>query len=447
MHGYLLLPSIWSCRDMGSSRSSVATGGAFPAALRVLRDSDWFTAETIEAIKLAAIRRLVSHAVQHVPYYRETYGAADIHPSDVRTIADVRALPIIDKHVVRERSDQFRSEVSLGRRDLIERHTSGTTGTPLSLWTTEEAVQWQWAVWWRYRERLGLRLDDWHASFTGRLIASHTTGKPWRTDIARHQVIVGLRTIAHSNLRGLIARVTRPDIRYWTGSPSIISDLASRVVTSGGAQVAYVPVVTTGVEPMTELQRALIERAFDVGVFSDQYGLTEGAANFSRCERGTYHEDWEFAHVDLERRGVSDELSIIGTNLINDVFPLIRYDTGDSAVAAEGCNCGRSSSVVRAVSGRHEDAVLTPEGARVMRFDYVFKGVEGLIEAQVRQRENGSVEILIVTADGSSSQQLEETIRSNVRKYISESLGVGFQYVDSVPRSVNGKFRPVISEL
>lgn len=421
--------------------------GSFPEALGLLRESEWFDSETIEARKLGAIQRLVAHAVQHVPYYRKTYGAADIHPADIRSMADFRDLPVIEKQVVRTHPAEFRSEVSLDRSDIIEKHTSGTTGTPLRLWTTPYAVQWQWAVWWRYRNRLGLRLDDWHASFTGKLTDSHTRGQPWRTDVARRQVVVGLRSITATNVQKIVARCTRPEIRYWTGYPSIIGDLAARVVAAGGSKVAHVPVVTTGAEPMSALQRDLISTAFDVGVFSDQYGLTEAVANFSQCERGLYHEDWEFAHTDLEVCHRSGDVSIIGTSLVNDVFPLIRYNTGDGAVTAQQCDCGRHSTVIASVTGRQEDAILTPEGAQVMRFDYVFKGCEGLKEAQVVQRERGTIVILIVTAYGFSVGQLEESIRANVRKYISESLVVLFEHVPSVPRSANGKFRPVVSEL
>jgi len=122
---------------------------------------------------------------------------------------------------------------------------------------------------------------------------------------------------------------------------------------------------------------------------------------------------------------------------------------GDSAIwepPTFRCPCGRHSRVVQSIEGRSEDYVLTPEGRRIARFDYIFKESQHVKECQVVQAAPGEVSLRIVRRPeyGVADERL---LRSEVAHWISPALAVHFEYVEQIEREPNGKFRAVKSLL
>ena len=69
--------------------------------LRHLERTQYRSLEEIEALQLGALRRLLRHSYDHVPFYRDRLRAAGLAPEDVRSLSDLRALPILDRAEVR----------------------------------------------------------------------------------------------------------------------------------------------------------------------------------------------------------------------------------------------------------------------------------------------------------------------------------------------------------
>ena len=188
-------------------------------------------------------------------------------------------------------------------------------------------------------------------------------------------------------------------------------------------------------------------------ILTDQYGFTEGAGNASQCEYFNHHIDFEFGILEcvdpetLENGDVRGK--IVCTGFANQAFPFIRYEVGDMGVWASDdfeCQCGRKSPVLKRIEGRVEDYVITPEGKRIMRFDYIFKDTDQIKEAQVVQKKHGSIEINIVRREGYSSET-ENDLSNQVKEWISPNIEVSYNYMTEIPRESNGKFRAVKSEL
>lgn len=128
-------------------------------------------------------------------------------------------------------------------------------------------------------------------------------------------------------------------------------------------------------------------------------------------------------------------------------MPFIRYAVGDVAEWKEmTCTCGRHSTVLTRVEGRVEDYVVTPEGRRIMRFDYIFKDTHNIREVQVVQRELGSIDLRIVRRPEYATRD-EDLVREEVKHRVSSQLKVNFEYVDQIEREPNGKIRAVRSYL
>jgi phenylacetate-CoA ligase len=110
------------------------------------------------------------------------------------------------------------------------------------------------------------------------------------------------------------------------------------------------------------------------------------------------------------------------------------------------CPCGIQSPFLIGILGRADDYVLTPEGTKTMRFDYIFKHAPNVRECQVIQERSGEITLYIVRRNGYNSAD-EHSLREEVRKWISSTLAVRFDYITEIPREANGKFRAVKSLL
>jgi phenylacetate-CoA ligase len=89
--------------------------------LAFLQESQFWPRERLEELQIAKLRRLVKHASETVPYYREVFARAGITAHDIRTLDDVKRLPILTKE---DMVDRPLSDI-LSRCSLTETHTPG----------------------------------------------------------------------------------------------------------------------------------------------------------------------------------------------------------------------------------------------------------------------------------------------------------------------------------
>lgn len=441
-----------ACSAYGVRERRVRVGREFRHRYHALVDSDFKDKVAIAEFQDANLARLVEHAFNHSRYYRRVMDSAGIRPQDVRSRADLVKLPILSKEFVRRHHDDIEvaaTEVGSQTREVM---TSGSTGTPLSFPVTYHAIATQWAVWWRHRQRFGVRPSDPHVNFTGKPIvpASQTRPPYWRYNWPMSQLVLGMQHIAEAKAPSIAAAIDRWAGTYWSGYPSVIAEFCA-LLQDLGIQLKHRPkAVFLGAEGANGRQIDLIREVTGATV-TDQYGFSEGAGNASRCPEGNYHEDWEFGLLECGDPMVLADGSIrgrvIGTGFWNTAFPFIRYEVGDFATwAPRGyqCACGRQSRVILSIEGRLEDYVLTPDGRRITRLDYLFKGAEWAREAQVIQ--TGEREVL-VRAIPSMEPTLADVERLERRfaEYVSSEMRVKLECQETIPRTEAGKFRAVVS--
>jgi phenylacetate-CoA ligase len=98
------------------------------------------------------------------------------------------------------------------------------------------------------------------------------------------------------------------------------------------------------------------------------------------------------------------------------------------------------------IEGRQDDYVITPEGLRIMRFDYVFKDLLNAKEVQIVQEQLNEITVRLVRRPAYSARD-ETDIGREIKRWISPTLSVRFDYVEEIEREPNGKFRAVVSRL
>jgi phenylacetate-CoA ligase len=326
--------------------------------------------------------------------------------------------------------------------------TSGTTGTPLTIFQTLHAVRFQWAIWWRHKTRFGIRPGEPFLSFGARVpVLGDRPGVPWRENYALRQTYLVTSLLQGHVLDQAIDLLRRRRFAYFTGYPSAMYVLACEIL-DRGVDLEHPPrMIFTGSDALAPGFRGVIEQAFR-STISDNFGSAEMCGNLSQCPNGRYHVDHELGIVELLPVAHADDPSlrrIVCTGLVNRAMPLIRYDLGDFArVSDEPCGCGRGSPSVVSVEGRAEDFIQAPDGRLVTGLNQVLEWVPDLIEAQVRQEEPNAICVLLVTREPVSESQRTVLFRE-LRKRVGEAMDIHLRRVDHIPREANGKFRAVLS--
>src|SRR5215469_4591556 len=440
-----------ACSWYGRKEAKIRLGRSFEKHLARLLESEKWSRTEIRAYQDERVRELIRYAYDHVPFHRDRMRERKLTPVDIRTVDDLAKLPVLTKEEVRNNRDRLLS-IKARSIDLHLRHTSGTTGKALELYVNRSAIAMQWAIWWRHRMRFGVQPGTRHVNFTGKLVVPVTQNDPpfWRWNRPVRQALINMQQLTPSKIGPILRFLDEQSFVLYTGYPSIIHALVM-AANQAGLRLHNAPkLIASGAENILENQRADIAE-FTGSIVTDQWGMTEACANASQCRNFVYHEDFEFGVVERVEESRSNDLSqgrLLCTGLTTPEFPLIRYDVGDIGMwrSEQTCPCGLESPFLQEILGRTDDYVLTPEGTRIMRFDYIFKHAPNVLECQVVQERLGEITLRLVrryeynTAD-------ELTLREQVRKWISPTLTVHFDYVSEIPRESNGKFRAVKSLL
>ena len=442
-----------ACSYYGWREGRTRFGREFRQRLAWLKETEHWSAEQIASYQDEQIKKLVRHAYDQVPFYRQLMRARNLKPEDVQTRTDLVKLPILTKEDVRANVDRMVAR-NANRDALILRHTSGTTGKSLPFYVSRAGFAFQWAIWWRHRARFGVEYGERHVNYTGKPAVPSSQSRPpfWRWNLPQRQFLINMHHLTPEKIASIIGFLNDHPVRLWTGYPSIIH-AAVMCAQESGLQLNHdVPIISPGAENTLAYQKRDIE-AFTRGIVIEQYGLSEGCGNASQCQESLYHEDFEYGVlecVDPEPlSGGRVKGQLICTGFANSEFPFIRYQTGDSAIwSAPGyvCSCGRNSATIEQIEGRTDDYVITQERRRLMRFDYVFKETDNIRECQILQHELGAIVIRVVRRPGYTLRD-EQHVRAEIAKWISPTLRVDFEYVQMIERERNGKFRAVRSFL
>ena len=436
---------------------------AYGAALRRQRygpETDFLVAEALERERWSQQRwrqwqeRRLAHVLERAatraPYYRELWRQRRKR-GDRRSFERLENWPILGKEDVRRDPAAFVADDRRFRAMHAE-HTSGTTGTPLTLYRTRQTIRARYALY----EARHLRWNglDRHATWAmlgGRLVTPVSQNRPpfWVWNRALHQLYLSSYHLSPKFLPSYLQALRNYEVRYLVGYPSALHALA-RTAAEIGEHVPMQAVIANA-EPLFPHQRHMIERAFGP-VVRETYGMVELVSGASECEHGRLHLWPEFGITEILRAGVpvpaGETGDLICTSLLDDNMPLIRYRVGDRgslAPAGRRCPCGRTLPLLDNISGRCDDILYTPDGREIGRLDPVFKSSLHLREAQIIQEALGRFRVLVVPGRGYTSGE-NRLISQALRERVGQAR-ITVETTGSIPRGSNGKFRAVISHL
>ncbi|MCL3849825.1 MULTISPECIES: phenylacetate--CoA ligase family protein [Parabacteroides] len=423
----------------------------FYAIRKFLDSTSSWNPDQILSYKEDNIHRIIHHAYNHCPYYKQKYSSVGLSPADFKSIDDLLLFPELTKEEIRMHwKEMLADNIPAGK--LIQYHTSGSTGTALNFYWTQYSTQFYWAVVYRYMARFGVKLGDRYLTLTGKTVVPISISQPpyWRKNTILNQYFINMQHITKDKIKSITDFINQTDFKYFTGYPSILYQLSLQIEEAGLIILNSPKHIFTGAEKLYEYQRNQIARTFKGCEIHEHYSFSEEAASASQCTDNKYHEDFELGHFELassvQNEG-EESGELLATGFANYGMPFIRYRNGDTAIFDNHpCPCHLKSQIIKEITGRIEDYILTPEGIKIMRFDYLFKDTHDIKECQIVQTKPNEITLRIVRRNN-YSVQTENNIRKQVKHYISLNMQVLFEYVSEIPRTKAGKFKAVVSEL
>lgn len=399
----------------------------------------------IKQLQNDRLKALIEHACTYVPHYRELVHQLRVSPKDIDIDNFDSLIPILEKSDVVADPTRFHSQFA--QRSNLKLFTSGTSGSPMPILCTREARTINYAFFRRIIEGNGSRLTDKSVTFAGRTLFSNQESRRfWRKDFVNNTLYCSSYYLSPSSIPGYIEAMESWNPQYIDTYPSALYEIA-RYINANHIRHRIKPrFILTSSETLTDLHRSELEKAFGCKIV-DQYGCTEMAV--MACSKGArYFVEPMYSLVEFAPHPqVVDGQSLVVTGLLNFAMPLLRYRIGDLVVAPQFDPAQRfQTSSFGAVLGREDDCILTPEGRRVGRMDPAFKGVNGILRAQIVQRTLTDLEILIVRSDTASSFD-ENLLKDNICNRTSPQMTVTIRFVNEIPLTKAGKFKAVVSLL
>lgn len=113
-----------------------------------------------------AFMKLFIRAINHSSFYKKFYADHGISISDVKDFTDINKLPIIDRTIIKNHVDDIYNGLSLMK---IKGLTSGTSGTPLTVYRTPVTIATEHAYLKHYRQMHGFNMGQPLLSIRGAL--------------------------------------------------------------------------------------------------------------------------------------------------------------------------------------------------------------------------------------------------------------------------------------
>lgn len=325
--------------------------------MRQLAEWDGLDPQGYSALSRRRLEHMLSYAYERVPLYRTAAWtkAVAARPDELHR------WPLLERGRLAEQRDALVAEHP-SRPRLFPRRSSASTGTPIEVLWTLDAVAWSWAA--EYHPML------WH----GLEIGTRTLrmwGSAWGFEnwvLNRH--FVPAHDLNPRQLDQALRYIEADHPELVWGTPSAVHELARHVgrVRAAGARPA-VPYVKVGGEQLYDFQRAEITGFLRTKVV-ESYGCTEMGPIAAECPLGARHILTANVHIEIFRDGARVEPGergeIVATTLVNHGMPLVRCKIGDTGrISPDPCPCGRPQPVLDELQGRAADLVLRTDGTPV----------------------------------------------------------------------------------
>ncbi|WP_060179764.1 phenylacetate--CoA ligase PaaK [Streptomyces sp. IMTB 1903] len=418
-------------------------------------DGERLGRDELAALQLTRLRATLHRAYERVPFYRQAFDKAGVHPDDCRSLADLALFPLTTKADLR---DQYPFGMFAVPRSEVRRihASSGTTGRPTVVgYTDGDLSTWSDVVARSIRAAGGRPAQIVHVAygyglFTGGLGAHYGAERLGCTVVPASGGMTDRQVRLIEDFRPEVIMVT----------PSYMLTLLDEMERQGiDPRTTSLRTGIFGAEPWTEEMRREIEERLDMDAV-DIYGLSEvigpGVAQECVETKDGLHiwEDHFYPEVVDPLTGAvlpeGEPGELVFTSLTREAMPVIRYRTRDLTRLLPG-TARPSFRRMAKITGRSDDMIIL-RGVNLYptQIEEILLRTPGLApHFQLRLAREGRMDTLTVRVEArrGSDTALREAAAAGVVQAVKAGIGVSVrvEVVDpeTLERSV-GKIKRLV---
>jgi phenylacetate-coenzyme A ligase PaaK-like adenylate-forming protein len=362
--------------------------------------------------------QIVSHAVEHSPFYKHFFASGN-------------EIPLLTREILQKHNDEL-----LDGNEVTGR-TSGSTSIPVRIHWGQPRSQCDAQDDERYAQWLGGRLP--HAKIVA--LVSHTV-KPNSFEVASavQDQLIFLHEQIQSGVRSLISY------------PTNLEQLAKHLIQSG-KQITDLQRIICMSELFEPSQEALIQQAFPNVKIGATYSSTEVGMIAGRCPHNpeNYHImahklGVEFINAQGEPCQEGEVGQLVITDYKNLKMPLIRYAIGDLA-APITCTCGQIPlPALTKLLGKSRGLLKHPNGGHVFSTELSapIRDTQGIRQYQVQQTALDQFLIRVIAQESADIKTIESSVRAVFTKHFGANSTIQFDWCEEIPRLPGGKYMEFI---
>ena len=327
-------------------------------------DVEYLDRDALRALQLERLQKIAAHACENVAHYRQVFGEIGAEPGDLKSLEDLRKLPVTDKETLRQNYpfDMF----AVPMREVKEIHaSSGTTGKPTVVAYTQADIEVWSEVMARSLACAGVTDEDIIQNAYGYGLFTGGLGVHYGALELGSAVV----PISAGGTRRQLQLMADFGTTVITCTPSYAIFMAEEARSLDiDPRRATVRRGLLGAEPWSEGMRREIETAWDMKAYNI-YGLSEiiGPGVAQECEGQCGLHLWadhflpEVIDVETGEEAVEGEDGmLVLTTLSKMATPFLRYATKDIvSISYEVCpGCGRTAPRISRIKGRTDDMLI-----------------------------------------------------------------------------------------
>ncbi|NLB45247.1 MAG: phenylacetate--CoA ligase [Clostridiaceae bacterium] len=329
----------------------------------IWNQAEQLPAREMASLQLERLQRVIRHAYDHVPFYRERLAAAGLEPESFRSLKDLERVPFTVKTDLR---DHYPFGLfAVPQQQIVRYHSSsGTTGKPIVVGYTRADMENWVDCCARVAAAAGVTSDDTCQISFG--YGMFTGGFGMHAGIER--IGAGVVPISSGNSERQLMFMQDFGTTVLVATPSYVLHLTEVKKSLGiDSKDLKLRVGLFGGEGHTPEMRKLIEERLGI-IDTQNYGLTEvmgPGVSYECLENCGMHinEDHFYPEIINPDTGEvlpeGEEGELVLTTLTKEGIPMLRYRTKDiTRLTREPCRCGRTNVRMDLVRGRTDDMMI-----------------------------------------------------------------------------------------
>jgi len=406
-----------------------------PRYIALLRSQYW-NREQFRAYTENRLERILK-AASRISFYANRFDG-------VAQLQDFDRLPLLKRADILELNLSVRSLYGVNHRFLVGA-SSGSSGMHAQFIFDRARVRGRYAARIRF-----LRAHGWRP--ISRTVWLRTGPFPGEedADFVHHRILKGFLALS-TDLADQVEKLLEIDPLFLYVFPSNLDGIL-RILEAKKRSLRSLRRIFTVCETLEDELRDRTRRVLGVEI-ADQYGATEGSIAW-QCPQGRYHVNAEHVLIELldeagKRVDAGKSGRVVITTLENYLMPLVRYEIGDYAIAADGdCPCGRTLPMLERVIGRKFSLFRRPDGRlfSAALLTELVRGCPGIGQFQIIQRATNHCIVRYVAGQPIASET-ESHIAREFSRVFNTSVQVTLERVGEIARTNGGKYLIAISEL